>query len=144
MTATDDLLSCPRCGTYAEVVLGNHIRCGNIYNCDCETRLGKEAWNRRAHLAQNAAPAPDAMPEQPIGRFLPDCMTNSGDPCKAFAELRAECERLRKDAARFAAWFGDNDDIRNTALMRVHHDGVNSDATIDEWRAAIDAAMAKP
>ena len=44
---------------------------------------------------QNAAPAP--LPEQPIGRFLPDCMTNSGDPCKAFAELRAECERLRSE-----------------------------------------------
>lgn len=43
-----ELTDCPRCGTHAEVVLGNHIRCANTYNCDCETRLGVEAWNRRS------------------------------------------------------------------------------------------------
>lgn len=44
----DPLLPCPRCGTHAERVHGSHIRCANIYNCDCETRLGDETWNRRA------------------------------------------------------------------------------------------------
>lgn len=42
-----EMLPCPRCGTHAEVVHASHIRCANIYNCDCETRLGIEAWNRR-------------------------------------------------------------------------------------------------
>lgn len=43
-----ELIPCPRCGAHADVVSGgSHIRCANIYNCDCETRLGREAWNRR-------------------------------------------------------------------------------------------------
>lgn len=48
VTLAEALLPCPFCGTYAEVVHTSHIRCGNIYNCDAETRLGERAWNRRA------------------------------------------------------------------------------------------------
>ena len=45
---TEKLLPCPFCGTHAEVVQASHVRCGNIYNCDADTRLGIIAWNRRA------------------------------------------------------------------------------------------------
>lgn len=50
------LLPCPFCGTYAEVVHESHIRCGNIYNCDCHTRLGAQAWNRRSNILKDAQP----------------------------------------------------------------------------------------
>lgn len=43
-----DLLPCPFCGSMAKIVHSTHIKCSNIYNCDCETRLGINAWNRRA------------------------------------------------------------------------------------------------
>lgn len=48
----ETLLPCPFCGTHAEVVCASHIRCANIYNCDCETRLGERAWNRRVLSSQ--------------------------------------------------------------------------------------------
>lgn len=61
--ALEALKPCPFCGTYAEVVHAGHIRCGNIYNCDAETRLGLEAWNRRAALI---SAAPTAKPPMKI------------------------------------------------------------------------------
>ena|GEM_PF-219837 len=42
------LMPCPFCGAGAEVVHASHIRCTNLRNCDCETRLGPSAWNRRS------------------------------------------------------------------------------------------------
>ena len=71
---------------------------------------------------QNAAPAPDALP------------------------VCDECERLRKDAARFAAWFGNNDDGElQYRAINIHWVGRSETRnTLDAWRAAIDAAMEKP
>ena len=57
-SAEQALLPCPRCGSHAEVVHASHIRCANTYNCDCETRLGPTAWNRRA-FPSSAAVTPD-------------------------------------------------------------------------------------
>lgn len=60
MASEAQLLPCPFCGSHAETVHASHIRCANIYNCDCETRLGPTAWNRRV-LDAAAAVDGDAL-----------------------------------------------------------------------------------
>ena len=50
-------------------------------------------------------------------------------------ELKAECEKLRKDAGRYR-WLRDGNNVENSEAIRIalHHYG-------DEWDEMIDAAM---
>lgn len=54
------------------------------------------------------------------------------------AALRAERDALRADAERFAWYFGSEDKM---PFMKAYIDGLASGYTLDQWRAAIDAAM---
>jgi len=63
LISTRQLLPCPFCGSPAEIVHASHIRCANIYNCDCETRLGEKAWNRRAQ-GMSDTPRTDSLCEK--------------------------------------------------------------------------------
>ena len=61
--------------------------------------------------------------------------------CNAdFSRLRAERDALRADAERFAWYFGSEDKM---PFMKAYIDGLASGYTLDQWRAAIDAAIAR-
>lgn len=50
----------------------------------------------------------------------------------------AQAERDAKDAARFAWYFGDKP---KGEWLETYLDGIRAGWTLDQWRAAIDAAM---
>ncbi len=54
------------------------------------------------------------------------------------AELRAKLAAREKDAERFEWYFGSSDKL---PFMKTYIDGVAAGYTVDQWRAAIDAAM---
>lgn len=55
------------------------------------------------------------------------------------ADLEAQCARVQRDAERFEWFFGDSDKL---PFMSNYLLGIRESWTPDQWRAAIDAAMA--
>jgi len=64
----------------------------------------------------------------------------ANDRVSDWDEVRAERDALRADAERFAWYFGSEDKM---PFMRAYIDGLASGYTLDQWRAAIDAAIAR-
>jgi len=89
--SNEKLLPCPFCNTHAEVVHASHIRCANIYNCDCHTRLGNKAWNRRAALAAQNDELADARHQQHLATVFAE---------KQKAEYEEQIARLREEVAK--------------------------------------------
>jgi len=64
----------------------------------------------------------------------------ANDRVSDWDEVRAERDALRADAERFAWYFGSEDKM---PFMKAYIDGLASGYTLDQWRAAIDAAIAR-
>jgi hypothetical protein len=77
-----------------------------------------------------------------------DCYNREGDTLDGYTaefltlhQLEKRMDEQSKDAARFA-WYFSFEPIKDPSFLNVYMDGMNQRWNLQQWRAAIDAAMA--